>query len=50
MPDTLVRKRSAKLQEYERMFKSDPRGASEGTRVKTTVNKIQFKRSKCSPP
>ncbi len=34
MPDTLVRKRSAKLQEYERMFKSDPRSASEGTREK----------------
>lgn len=30
MPDTLVRKRSAKLQDYERMLKSDPRGANEG--------------------
>ena len=41
MPDTLVRKRSAKLQEYERMCKSDPRSASEGTRVQK-VKIIKF--------
>ncbi|CBY20789.1 unnamed protein product [Oikopleura dioica] len=38
MPDTLVRKRSAKLQEYERMFKSDPRSASEAKQVFSALN------------
>ena len=46
MPDTLVRKRSAKLQEYERMFKSDPRSASEGTRVQKAKIKKWYPKAK----
>jgi hypothetical protein len=48
MPDTLVRKRSAKLQEYERMSKSDPRSASEGTRVRKAKIKKMISKSEAS--
>lgn len=38
MPDTLVRKRSAKLNEYERLSKSDSRAAHEAKQVFSALN------------